>query len=157
MDTTPSSSISSSVHVFSLLSILGLSRAVNILLYSDMRILANSMAAPSEQRIFKLQSEICKVLSNPGRLLLLHALRDGEKTVTELMSETGIKQANVSQHLTMMRVRGMVTQRRDGNSVYYRISDQRIIKACDVMQSFLLDHTSEDSKLVKMAVTSLRQ
>ena len=119
--------------------------------------MANSMAAPSEHRIFKLQSEICKVLSNPGRLLLLHALRDGEKTVTELMSATGIKQANVSQHLTMMRVRGMVTQRREGNSVYYRISDQRIIKACDVMQSFLLDHTSEDSKLVKMAVTSLRQ
>ena len=115
------------------------------------------MTTPSEHRIFKLQSEICKALSNPARLQLLHALRDGEKTVTELTSATGFRQANVSQHLALMRLRNMVAQRRDGNAVYYRISDQRISKACDIMQSFLLDHTSEDSKLVKMAVSSLRQ
>jgi ArsR family transcriptional regulator len=115
------------------------------------------MITPPEHRIFKLQSEICKVLSNPSRLQVLHALRDGEKTVTDLVATTGFRQANVSQHLALMRLRNMVAQRRDGNEVYYRISDQRIIRACDIMQSFILNRTSEDSKLVKMEVSSLRQ
>ena len=114
------------------------------------------MLSPTKQRILQLQSEICKILSNPKRLQILHELRGGEKTVGELASSTALKQANVSQHLALMRHRMIVVERRVGNTVFYRISDRRINEACDIMQQVLLTQASEDSKLVRLAVTSSR-
>jgi len=114
------------------------------------------MLSSTKQRILQLQSGICKILSNPRRLQILHELRRGEMTVGELASSTGLKQANVSQHLALMRLRKMVTERRVGNAVYYRISDKRINDACDIMQAVLLDQASEDSKLVRLAMSSSR-
>lgn len=81
----------------------------------------------------------------------MHELRDGEKTVSELSAATGLRQANVSQHLALMRHRKVVVERRVGNSVFYHVSDKRIIDACDLMQAVLLDQASEDSKLVRLA------
>jgi ArsR family transcriptional regulator len=114
------------------------------------------MLSPTKQRILQLQSEICKILSNPRRLQILHELRGGERTVGELASSTGLRQANVSQHLALMRLRKMVTERRVGNTVFYRISDQRINTACDIMQTVLLDQASADSKLVRLAAAYSR-
>jgi DNA-binding transcriptional ArsR family regulator len=105
----------------------------------------------ARERIFRMQADTCKILSNPRRLQLLHALRDSEKSVGELCAATGLKQANVSQHLALMRHRKVVVERRVGNSVFYHIADRRIISACDVMQAVLLDQASEDSKLVRLA------
>ncbi len=112
------------------------------------------MLSPTKQRVFQMQSEICKMLSNPKRLHILHELREGEKTVSELASVTGLRQATVSQHLALMRHRKMVTERRIGNTVFYRVSDQRINNACDIMQTVLLDQVSADSKLVRLAASA---
>jgi ArsR family transcriptional regulator len=112
------------------------------------------MLSPTKQRILEMQSEICKILSNPRRLRILHELRHGEMTVGELASATRLKQANVSQHLALMRLGKMVTERRVGNTVFYRIADERINNACDIMQEVLLDQASEDSKLVRLASAS---
>jgi DNA-binding transcriptional ArsR family regulator len=114
------------------------------------------MLSLTKQRILQLQSEICKILSNPKRLQILHELRGGEKTVNELASSTALKQANVSQHLALMRHRKVVIERRVGNAVFYRISDQRINDACDIMQEVLLNQVSADSKLVRLAIASSR-
>ena len=105
----------------------------------------------NERIFFKLQSEICKMLASPKRLQILHELRNGEKTVTELCTATGLRQANVSQHLAPMRQRNMVKERRVGNMVFYKISDDRISRACDIMRAVLVDQVSEDSKLVQLA------
>ena len=115
------------------------------------------MLSPTKHRVFQLQSEICKILSNPKRLEILHELRSGEKTVSELAASTGLRQANVSQHLALMRLRKMVIERRVGNTVYYRISDHRINNACDIMQTVLLDQASADSKFVRLAAVSSRR
>jgi DNA-binding transcriptional ArsR family regulator len=104
-----------------------------------------------------MQSEICKILSNPKRLQILHELRGGERSVGELASSMRIRQANVSQHLGLMRHRKMVIERRVGNTVYYRIADHRINTACDIMQNVLLDQANADSKLVRLAVLSSRR
>lgn len=114
------------------------------------------MLSPTKQKILQLQSEICKILSNPKRMLILHELRGGERTVGELASSTGLRQANVSQHLALMRHRKVVIERRVGNTVFYRTSDQRINTACDIMQNVLLDQASADSKLLRMAIASSR-
>jgi DNA-binding transcriptional ArsR family regulator len=83
-------------------------------------------------------------------LELLYELRDGEKTVSELSAATGLKVANVSQHLALMRHRRMVVERRVGNSVFYRIADGRINSACDIMQAMLLSQASEDTKFLRL-------
>jgi DNA-binding transcriptional ArsR family regulator len=115
------------------------------------------MLSPNIQRVLQLQSEICKILSNPKRLEILHELRGGEKTVGELAASLRLRQANVSQHLASMRLRKMVIERRVGNTVYYRIADYRINNACDIMQSVLVDQANADSKLVRLAVVSSRR
>ena len=114
------------------------------------------MLAPAEKQVLRLQSGICKILSNPKRLEILHDLRQGEKTVGELSSATGFRQANVSQHLALMRHAKIVLERREGNTVYYRIVDKRITKACDIMRDVLIHQASEDSKLIQLASTGSR-
>ena len=101
--------------------------------------------------ILQIQSEIHKILSNPRRLQLLYELRDGEKTVSELSATTGLKVANVSQHLGLMRRRKMLVERRVGNSVFYRIADERINSVCDIVQAMLLSQASDDEKFVRLA------
>jgi DNA-binding transcriptional ArsR family regulator len=118
---------------------------------------ANGVQHPTAHRILQLQAGICKVLSNPKRLQIMHELRSGEKTVGELATLTDIRQANVSQHLALMRLRNMVLERRVGNTVFYRISDKRITNACDIMQSVLLDQVAADSKLARLVAVSSRQ
>jgi ArsR family transcriptional regulator len=109
------------------------------------------MQSPTNKRIFRLQSEVCKILANPKRLEILHELRDGEMTVGQLVSSTGLKQANVSQYLALMRRGNMVVERREGNRVLYRIADKRISKACDIMREVLLHQAGEGSRLVQLA------
>lgn len=109
------------------------------------------MQSSTNQRIFRLQSEICKILANPKRLEILHELREGEMTVGQLATATGLRQANVSQHLALMRRGNLVIERRKGNRVLYRITDRRINKACDTMREVLLHQVSEGSKLVQLA------
>jgi len=117
---------------------------------------ANGMLAPAEKHVLRLQSEICKTLSSARRLEILHELRDGERSVGELCTVTGLRQANVSQHLALMRHRKIVLQRRSGNTVLYRIADKRINRACDIMREFLIHQASEDSRLVQLVSASGR-
>ena len=114
------------------------------------------MVTPAERQVLRRQSEICKTLANPKRLEILHELRDGEKRVSELCLATGLRQATVSQHLAIMRHRKMVTERRAGNTVLYRIADKRINKACDIMREVLVHQASEDSKFVQLVSASSR-
>jgi DNA-binding transcriptional ArsR family regulator len=81
----------------------------------------------------ELVAERFKALSDPGRIRLLNVLRDGERSVNELVGETGLTQANVSKHLARLRDLGFVTRSRDGLHSFYRIADRDVFKLCDIM------------------------
>ncbi|MEM8630816.1 MAG: metalloregulator ArsR/SmtB family transcription factor [Pseudomonadota bacterium] len=66
-----------------------------------------------------------KSLSHSGRLRILCYLHEGERSVGELEDMLGARQAAVSQHLARLRSEGLVTTRRDGKTVYYRLADER--------------------------------
>lgn len=102
-----------------------------------------------DKRIFEMHAEICKVFTNPKRLEIISLLRDGEKTVSELEELAGIPQANVSQHLTVLRQSGVVTTRREGANIYYKIANPKILQACDLMREVLLEKLSESERLAK--------
>ncbi len=92
-----------------------------------------------DDEIFRLHAEVCKIMAHPRRLQIISALRDGEATLAELTLELNVAKANVSQHLSQMRQRGIVERRRAGAEVYYRIANEKIVKACDLMREVLLE------------------
>jgi len=82
---------------------------------------------------FRRRAELCRVLTDPKRLLILDALRHGERSVGELADELGCTLPNTSQHLAQLRSAGLVAGRREGTTVHYRLAEPRILKACDVV------------------------
>ncbi len=99
--------------------------------------------------VFERQAAICKALSDPKRIMIIHALRDGEKTVSELIEDLGLAQANLSQHLAVMRDRGLVSARRRGNNVYYSLTSPMITRACDMVRGVLVEQLEQGGDLVK--------
>ena len=90
-----------------------------------------------KNNFYNLHADICKTISNPNRQAILDMMRAGEITVTELVNKTGISQANLSQHLAILRSKGVVNTRRDGNNIYYSISNMKIIQAYDLISEVL--------------------
>ena len=101
-----------------------------------------------QERLFELHAEVCKTLSNPIRLKIINELQDGEMTVGALAKKLGIRQAHVSQHLAMLRQRGVVKTRRDGPNIYYGISNPKIVKACGLIREVLLEQLQKDQSIV---------
>ena len=95
---------------------------------------------------------MCKTISNPRRQAILDTIRNGEMTVSELIGKTGISQANLSQHLSILRSKGVVNTRRDGNNVYYSLSNLKIIKAYDLISEVLEDSTTSRDKAIKEGI-----
>ena len=88
--------------------------------------------------LYERRARICQVLADPKRLRLIDALRDAaEKSVGELADMLAASYPNVSQHLNVMRDAGLVTSRRDGSTVYYRLAYPQITKACDIVTDVL--------------------
>lgn len=98
--------------------------------------------------LFELQSEVCKTLASSKRLEIINALKDGEKTVGELVEILGVPKANVSQHLAVMRHKGILLSRRDGVNIYYRIANPKVVQACALMREVLTEQMKERSKLI---------
>jgi len=89
--------------------------------------------------LLQMQAQICQTLADPTRLELLYLLGEGERSVKDLMELTGLRQSNISQHLALMRERGLVVARRSGNNVYYSLADRKILEACKLTREILLD------------------
>lgn len=102
----------------------------------------------NKRNIFELQAEVCKTIANPKRLEIIHALKDGEKTVSELVEILGVPKANVSQHLAVMRTKGVLVNRRDGVNIHYSISNIKVIEACTLMKEVLTEQMRERSKIL---------
>jgi len=78
-------------------------------------------------------AERFRALAEPTRLQLLQCLRGGEASVSVLVEETGLTQANVSKHLRLLLRLGFVTRRKDGLHAYYALADKDIFRLCDLM------------------------
>jgi DNA-binding transcriptional ArsR family regulator len=100
----------------------------------------------TDKSIFEMQAEICKTLTNPKRIEILNTLRSEEKTVSELVATLGASKANVSQHLAVMRHKGILTTRRDGVNIYYRVSNPKVIEACALMKEVLFEQHAAKKK-----------
>jgi ArsR family transcriptional regulator len=78
---------------------------------------------------------VARALGDPKRLCVLESLAGGEASVGELAGRVACQVPNMSQHLAVLRSAGLVTARKDGSTVYYRLSDPRILEAYQLLQS----------------------
>ncbi len=107
------------------------------------------MNSTLETEILQLHAEICAGLADPNRILILYALSQGPRNVTELYSELNMPQPLVSRHLKVLRERGMVTTERRGTVVIYSLADNRLIKALDLLRAVMHDNLAKRAELVQ--------
>jgi ArsR family transcriptional regulator len=95
---------------------------------------------PSLEREFvELHAEVCAGLADPKRLMILDALRSGERSVSEICEALGLPQPNVSQHLAVLRERGLVAVRREGQRMMYAVATPKIIQAMDLLREVMAE------------------
>ncbi len=106
------------------------------------------------QKLFTLQEDVFKVLANQKRLEIVQLLTDRELSVSQMVSMLGLSQSNLSQHLSLLRHAKVITARRDGQTIYYHLSDQRVARACTMIKQMLKDIynlSAEDELLYPIA------
>ncbi len=92
-----------------------------------------------EKEFIDLHAHVCKGLADPKRLMIIDTLRHGELSVTDICEALGLPQANVSQHLAVLRDKGLVVTRRDAQRIYYSLSSPKITLAMDLMREVMAE------------------
>ncbi len=90
----------------------------------------------------QFKSEIFQALANPTRIAIVEFLRDGEMSAGKLIEKLGIEQANASQHLSILRARQIVVNRKVGNQVFYSIRDPALIEVLDILRRYFYSQLS---------------
>lgn len=100
------------------------------------------------EEVLQLHAHICSGLADPNRILLIYNLADNAKNVNELAGALELNQPTVSRHLKVLRDRGIVRANREGQSVYYSLSDHRIIQALDLLRLVMADSLQNQASMV---------
>lgn len=98
--------------------------------------------------VYRMHAELCKALANEHRQAILHAIGEGERCVSDLAAAVGISVHNVSQHLRVLKERSLVASRKEGQTVYYRITNMKFIQACSLIREALVEqHLAQGASL----------
>lgn len=92
--------------------------------------------------IFELHAQLLKSLAHPRRLEIVHLLRDQELCVSDIYEMLDLPQANISQHLMILRDAGVLKTHKVGKQIVYSLADPRIIEASDILREVLIDQHS---------------
>jgi len=98
-------------------------------------------------RAYKWQARVAKALAHPTRIAILEMLRRKEVCVCEMGPELEASQANVSQHLAVLRDSNLVVARRDGTRMMYGVTDERVFQVLDLMASIAHDQLNAARRL----------
>jgi ArsR family transcriptional regulator len=101
--------------------------------------------------ISRRHAEMCSALADKHRLLLLYAMADEPRSVSELVSRVGLSQPAVSRHLRIMRESGLVSTERHGKCIYYFPVDGRIIQAMDLLRAILTEQMQRQGNAASSA------
>jgi DNA-binding transcriptional ArsR family regulator len=102
-----------------------------------------------EQEINLLHARVCSGLADPTRVMILYALAEEPRYVGELTEELGLPQPTVSRHLKILRDRSLVKSERSGASVFYSLTDKRVIEALDLLRAVLHGILTQQAELIE--------
>jgi ArsR family transcriptional regulator, virulence genes transcriptional regulator len=105
-----------------------------------------------DKEFYCIHSELCKTLANAKRQEILDILRTSERNVNQLVELTGIPQANLSQHLAILRTKGVLTSTRRGANVFYSIANPKIIQAFDLLTEVMQEQQVKADKAIDEGV-----
>jgi DNA-binding transcriptional ArsR family regulator len=110
---------------------------------------ADGGAVAADMRpLFVMHAEMCQALANQHRLAIMYMLKDGERCVGDVAAELGISVHNVSQHLRILRQRMLVRSRKEGQTVYYSVTNPKFVQACGLIREALIEeHRAEGESL----------
>ena len=91
----------------------------------------------------KFKAQIFQALAHPTRIAIVEALRDGELPAGRLIDLLQVEQANLSQHLGVLRARHVLVNRKAGNQVYYAVRDPVLIQVLDLLRQYFSSHLSD--------------
>jgi ArsR family transcriptional regulator len=97
--------------------------------------------------LHELHARVCKAIADPKRLLIINELRDRELSVGDLCEALDVSQSNVSQHLAILRERGVVSTRREGTRVLYALRGRKVLEAVDLLREFLAEDLADRGRL----------
>jgi ArsR family transcriptional regulator, virulence genes transcriptional regulator len=92
----------------------------------------NTIKSPYSKETYRKNAELYKVMANAKRLEILNSIVNKEATVNELSKILGTRKSNTSQHLAYLRYVGLVTTRRQGKNVFYKITNPKIVEPCKI-------------------------
>ena len=98
---------------------------------------------PLQDELRRFKAQVFQALAHPTRIAILEALRDGELPAGQLMARLQVEQANLSQHLAVLRARHVVVNRKAGNQVYYAVRDPVIVQMLDLLRQSFYSHLSD--------------
>ena len=101
--------------------------------------------------LFRMHAELCKAMANEHRQAILHFICSDEKCVGDIATEIGISVHNVSQHLRVLKERRLVTSRKEGQTVYYRVTNHKFMEACALMRQALIEQHQEQGEFLHAA------
>ena len=103
----------------------------------------------NQKELYKLHAEFCKFMGNPIRIEILFLLGEKEMCVDEIASAMGIKVPNISQHLAVMREKGVVEVRREGTKMYYTLANPKTLQACIIMREAMVEQMEKQFDMIK--------
>ena len=104
---------------------------------------------PNQLRAYK--ASVFQALSHPTRIAIVELLRNGELSAGTIQERLGVEQANLSQHLTILRNKQIVVNRKGGNQVFYSLRDPVLAQVLDLMKLYCQQHFSEAVQLLDEA------
>jgi ArsR family transcriptional regulator len=106
--------------------------------------------AAANRPLSEIKADLFKALAHPGRVRILELLRDGERSVAELVPLVGLEPSHLSQQLGVLRRARVVTSRRDGANVVYAVADDAVIELLAVARRFLIGTLSVNEELLSV-------
>ena len=104
--------------------------------------------AASQVALRRFKAEVFQALAHPTRIHIAECLQDGELSVSALVERIGIEPANLSQHLAVLRAKGLVINRKEGTQVFYALRDPLLSEVLRNMRRYFLAHVEEALKIL---------
>lgn len=95
------------------------------------------------------KADIFQALSHPTRIAIVEILRDGEMPAGKLIDRLGLEQANVSQHLSILRAKMVVVSRKVGNQVFYSLRDPALIEVLDILRRYFFSQLTDTMSMLE--------
>ncbi len=99
-------------------------------------------------RVTQKKAEILKALAHPTRINILESLREGERCVCEIIDEVKVEQSNVSQHLAVLKKLNIVSSRKDGLKVIYRVKHNEVFNILSMLDGLISNQVEETITLL---------